>query len=163
MTTMAEIKLAQNRSELATAIGRHRSTVSAWLKDPRWPLSRSGPWVVADVVRLWIERGSQALADQADEVQQERLLSLRLKNARLERENGLHDDLYVDRAAARAEIAAQMVSWRTSMMAEARSAASALDSMGLLADGEVQQVADTLVDRAEAIFGAFADGMEEAV
>ncbi len=98
-----------------------------------------------------------------DPLKQARFRKLLAETQQIKRKNAILDQLYMERAKARTEIASIIRNTTTGILAEARSSAKAIQSLGVLAAGGKKQVAKLLVERAEALCNRFADSMNDVV
>ncbi|HUS97061.1 MAG TPA: hypothetical protein VMX97_10010 [Hyphomicrobiaceae bacterium] len=169
---------------MAKAMGRAPGTVNRWIHDDRFPFPVNGPWdsdQVADWALVTFTRGDsserpepptegerQSIRQQVknlDPLRQMRFLKAQQETAMLTRKIAAFDDLFVDRAAAQEEIAAEIHRTKTALLAEMRSGTMALSSLGLLVDdpGVLERAVTVLQERMEDICNRFADGIKEAV
>jgi len=82
---------------------------------------------------------------------------------KLRRQNAQFDELYVDKAAAREEIAAVIHNTSSAILAELRSGIEALHSMGLLAKRAKKEAHSVMLHRFEQLLEQFANGMSDAI
>lgn len=178
-------RIARTQEALAAYFDRSRSTVRNWFSYDEWRWGSRGPFPLDEIEREFIPTLGRTPTDVgvdkpelhannsskestsgsaiSDPLKVARLLKVRQETEKLKRQNKLFDALYVDRAAARAEISSVIHNTRTAIIAEARSAAAALDSVGHLADGTKADVERILTERAEALCRRFADGLRQAI
>lgn len=157
--------IARSQRELAAAVGRSRSTIHAWVHDPRWPFGRRGPWAIADVQR-WVEKtftktrtdvGYEDSDDRGDHpedsvtyqtartrkiLEEERLLRLKI---------GLLEEELVIRQHFQQEARELLIRFRGMLLSVPRQAIDELEVLGLIepdARHRTEQVLQRLVDNA---------------
>lgn len=179
---------ARTQHELARALSRSQSAIAHWTKRPDWPFGRPIKWPLKiSAVRAWVdatltkdssdvgvderpidvgddERAAimRDIAD-LDPLKKARLRKLIAETDQIKRKNRILDQFYIERATARAEIAVIFRTISSGILAEARSSADAIDSLGALGDGWKKRVATLLRERAEGLCNRFADSMNGVV
>lgn len=186
--THSRPRYARTQRELAKALGRSQSAIAHWTRRPDWPFGRPIKWPVKITdVRAWIDAtltkdASDVGADERpidvgnderaairrdienlDPLKQARFRKLLAETQQIKRKNQILDQLYMDRAKARAEISAIIHNTKTAMLAETRSSIEALDSLGFIVDGTKRQAARVLLARFEALCNRFRDSMNDVV
>lgn len=181
-------RYVRTQHELARALSRSQSAIAHWTKRPDWPFGRPIKWPLKiSSVRAWVDATltkdasdvgvGERVVDVDDDERKSILKEMSdldpLKLARLrkilaetqtiKRKNRILDEFYIERAQARSEIAALIRNTATGFIAEARSSAKAIESLGALHDGWQKRVAKLLRERAEARCNRFADEMNDVV
>ena len=179
---------ARSQHQLAEALGRSQSAISQWTARPDWPFGRPIKWPLKiSAVRAWVDAtltkdpadvgvderpiavgdGERAAImrdiTNLDPLKQARLRKLLAETQTIKRKNQILDQFYIERAQARAEITAIIHNTTTGSLAEARSSAKAIESLGALGDGWKKRVAKLLLERAEGLCHRFADSMNEVI
>lgn len=181
-------RYARSQRELAKALGRSPSAIAHWTRRPDWPFGQPIRWPLAiTAVRSWVaatltkdvsDVGAESASSETDDklraaikrdiagldvLKKARIQKLLAETQQIKRKNQILDRFYMDRAKARAEIAAIIHNTTTGILAEARSSAAAIQSLGVLGAGGKKLVAKLLVERAEALCHRFADSMNDVV
>ena len=186
--THSRSRYARSQRELANALGRSQSAIAHWTRRPDWPFGRPITWPlkIGDV-RSWVDTtltkdASDVGADERpvdvgdderaaimrdianlDPLKQAKFRKLLAETQQIKRKNQILDQLYMERAQARAELAAIFHNVKTGFIAEARSSADAADSLGLVVDGAKARLAKLLVERCEARCNRFAEELHDVV
>ncbi|KKK86726.1 hypothetical protein LCGC14_2760350, partial [marine sediment metagenome] len=180
--------MATSLRNIAEPCGVTKSAVHHWTRRSDWPFGSPPRWPLSIAkVQLWRARtltkdaSDVGVGDRVVDVDDDERASILkemsdldpLKLAKLrkilaetqqiKRKNQILDRFYMDRAKARAEIAAIIHNTTTGILAEARSSAKAIDALGALGNGWNKRVAKLLLERAEALCNRFADSMNDVV
>ena len=186
--TRSRPRYARSQRQLANALGRSQPAIAYWTKRPDWPFGRPIKWPLKiSAVRAWVDAtltkdasdvgadhnpvdidddGIAAIKRQIvalDPLKKAKLRKLLAETQQIKRKNQILDQWYMERAKARAEIASIIHNTTTGILAEARSSADAIHSLGVLVDGGKKRVAKLLIERAEALCNRFADSMNGVV
>lgn len=186
--TRSRPRYARSQRELAKQLGRSPSAIAHWTKRPDWPFGRPIQWPLKiSAVRAWVnatltkdasdvgvderpidvgdEERAAIMRDIAnlDPLKQAKFRKLLAETQQIKRKNRILDQLYMERAKARAEIASIIHNTKTALLADARSSAEAADSLGLLVARAKEKLAKLLVERCEAQCNRFAESMNDVV